>query len=242
MKQKKTILILGIAITLSLAIFGGISNKVFKPTSTNAQTSQGLDFNAINQRAKDNNLSPDYEKSEEIAGLIIDNLSVLYIPRELQSTTIAQVATAHLNGASAIDETSIVDSVNTLATQANAPAYAQTNVEQVKVVRTFLNRVMPDLVSVSGPMTDLEAFAVFTATISQKVDNDAFMVTPAEFTTSMGTSVTQPFPGSSASTSTVLAVDTESVKAAQMLDIVDVYINSKNMMAGGDMVSMIGIQ
>lgn len=242
MKEKKKIFFLVITLSLSLIVFGGISISSLNPVSTKAQTSSVIDFNTINQMAKTNNESPSFWTSQEIAGALIDNLSTLYIPKELQTTTIDQVAAAHLNGSSAIDENNIVNSVNALATQASAPSYAFTNFEQVKVVRTFLNRVMPDLVSPSGPMTDLEAFAVFVATVSQKTDNDVFMVTPAEFTASMGSSTTQPFPGSTAAGQTALSVETESIKAAEMIEVIDEFVNSKNMMSGNDMISSIGIQ
>lgn len=237
MKQKKTIFIVGIAIIISLAVLGGISTNTFKPVSTNAQTSQGVDFNTMNQMAIQNNESPTYTGSEELAGLIIDNLSVLYIPKEMQATTMEQVAVAHLNGVSAIDESNIVASVNSLASQANAPAYAYTNIEQVKVVRTFLNRLIPELVSPNGPMTDLEAFAVFTATISQKVDNECFQAP-----TCSESQVNQPFPGSSSGNATVLEAKPESVTEAEMLQIVNSYVNSKRFSSGPDMVSSIGIQ
>jgi hypothetical protein len=243
MKQKKTILMLGIVSIIALITFGGISTDYFSPVSTDAQQTQANIYGVINQKAKQNKATISLSQSKEIVGLLIENLSVLDIPVELQTPTIDQVANAHLNGASLIDENNIAIAVNNLASQSSAPNYAFTNTEQVKVVRTFLNRLIPDLVSANGSMNDLEAFAVFIATVSQKVDNDAFMVTPAEFTTSMGNSVAQPFPGSSAaSTATVPEVGQESAKAAQMLGIINSYAGSKRRLSSNNIVSMIGIQ
>ncbi len=242
MKRKRTIPILGTAIVFSLVLFGVISTNNFKPVSTNAQTNQGNVFETINQKARENNLNPSFAQSEEIASMIIDNLSILYIPKQMQTGTIEQIATAHLNGLSYIDENNIVASVNDLAERAQAPDYAYTNVEQVKVVRTFLHRLMPDLVSSSGEMTDLEAFAVFTATVSQKVDNDAFMVAPEKFSASLQKHTNQPFPGSSESISTTLEVNPQSDKADAMLNAVDNLINSPDMLAPSEIVVNIGIQ
>lgn len=242
MKRKRTIFILGTVIVFSLVVFGVISTNSFKPVSTNAQTNQENVFETINQKARANNLNPSLAQSEEIAGLIIDNLSILYIPKEMQGPTLEQIATAHLNGAVMIDENNIVATVNELAGRASAPDYAYTNVEQVKVVRTFLHRLMPDLVSSSGEMTDLEAFAVFTATVSQKVDNDAFMVSPEKFSASLQNRVEQPFPGSPEADLTTLTIKPESVKAAEMLNVVGNYVGSPDMLTATEIVTTIGIQ
>jgi hypothetical protein len=243
MRQKKTIVVLGIAIILGLTALGGISTQYFSPISTSAQQPQGNVFEVINQKAKENAANPSFSKSEEIAGLLIENLLVLDIPAYSQTSVKQQVANAHLNGLSGIDENSIVSAVNNLADASVSPDYAYTNPEQIKVVRTFLNRLMPDLVSPSGNMSDLEAFAVYIATVSQKVDNDAFMVTPAEFTASMAAPTTQPFPGSSeAEASNIPEASQETVKTIEMLSVIEDYVGSKNMLAPTDFVSMAGIQ
>jgi len=242
MKQKKTIVILGIAIALALAVFGGSATDYFQPVPTSAQQNPGDIFATINEKAKLNKSAPTLTKSEELVGLVIEGFSVFDVPGELQDPIKEQVATANLNGLSGIDENNVVAAVNNLATQSAAPAYAFTNVEQVKVVRTFMNRLVPDLVSASGPMTDIEAFAVFVATMSQKVDNDAFMVTTTEFSTNLATPVSQPFPGSSAAAVAVAQASPESTKAAEMQTVVDTYVNSKRRMPSESIISTIGIQ
>jgi len=242
MKQKKTTVILGIAIVLGLLVFGGFSTDYFNLVSTNAQQSPGGIFALINEKAKQNNSAPTFTKSEELVGLVIEGFSVFDLPGELQDPLKEQVATASLNGLSGIDENNVVAAVNNLAAEASAPGYAYTNVEQVKVVRTFMNRLTPDLVSASGPMTDIEAFAVFIATMSQKVDNDAFMVTPAEFTANLASPVNQPFPGSSAAAAGVSEASQESSKMSEMQIVVDSYVNSKRRLPSSSIISTIGIQ
>lgn len=243
MKKGKKIVISGIVIVLGLMIFGGISTGYLSPVSTTAQQSQQDVFAAINQKAKENKQSPSFAKSEELAGLLIQGLSVFELPEELQTPIKQQMATASLNGSSMIDENNIAIAVNNLADQAGAPNYAYTNFEQVKVVRKFLNRLIPEVVSGSGQMTDMEAFAVFVSTLSQKTDNDAFMVTPAEFTASMGASNSEPLPGSSAANaSNVPEALPESVKANQMLGVIEGYLGSKRRLTSNNIISTIGIQ
>lgn len=241
MKQKKTIVIVGIAIVLGLTALGGISTKYLKPAQTSAQQSQTDIFSTINQKARENKANATLSQSKEIAGLLIEGLSILEIPTYLQSSVTEQVANAHLNGMGGLDENNIVSAINNLADQASAPNYAYTNVEQVKVVRTFLNRAIPDVVASSGNMTDLEAFAIFTATLSQKVDNPAFMVTSAEFTVSLGNPNNDPLPGTTNAAALVLEEEPESMKTAEMYGVIGDYINSKNMVSSNDIVSMIGI-
>lgn len=243
MKRKNLIVILGIAIILGLTLLSGISTNYFKPVSTAAQQTQTSVFTIINEKARGNKRHPSFSKSEELVGLLIEGLSIFEIPVELQTPIKEQVANAHLNGLSGISENNIAISINNLASQASAPNYAYTNAEQVKVVRKFLNRLIPDVVSSNGEMTDLEAFAVFITTLSQKSDNDAFMVTPAEFTASMETSGNHPFPGSSAASAPVAPeVNQESAKAAEMLEVVNNYVSSENRMSSNNIVTMIGIQ
>jgi hypothetical protein len=242
MKQKKMIVILGIAVVVGLTMLGGISTKYFNSVvPTNAQQSQTNPFAVINQKARENKLNPSFAKSKEIAGLLVTNLLVLEIPQDLQSPITDQVANANMNGTSIIDESNIATAVNNLADQSAAPAYAYTNTEQVKVVRTFLHSLIPDVVKLRGNMDDEEAFAVFTATLSQKVDNDAFMVTPAEFTASMGNPANQPFPGSSAAGSITAEATQESGKANQMIRVVNSYMESKRRLNSNSIISMIGI-
>lgn len=242
MRRKKSYLIVGIVLISGLIWFGLNSTNKFKPVSTKAQTIEGNVFEVINQRARANNLAPSIEKSEDIAGLIVDNLSVLYIPENMQKPVLQQIASAHINGVGTIDENNIVFAVNELAANSGAPDYAYTNFEQVKVVRTFLHRLMPDLVSSGGTMTDLEALAVFTSTVTQKIDNDAFMVTASKFTGKLQLPDNQPFPGSAESESTVLSVNSEFEKHEEMLNVVSNYINSTNTITANQIITTLGIQ
>ena len=241
MKQRKRIVILGTIIVLGLAALGGLSTGFFNPVPTTAQ--QEDIFEQINETARENKENPSVAKSEELAGLLIDGLSIFELPGELQTPIKEQIAAASMNGSSGLAESNVVSAVNNLAAQAAAPDYAYTNVEQVQVVRKFLNRLIPEVVSGSGPMDDMEAFAVFVATISQKTDNDAFMVTPAEFTASLSQPANSPFPGSSAAAaSNVPEALPESTKAAEMLGVVEAFTTSKSMIPSSDIISTIGIQ
>ncbi len=243
MKQTRILVTLGVFIALSVIALGILSTEnAISPVETNAQQTQSNVFSSINAMAKQNKLSPRLKGTKNITQMLIDNLSVLDIPVTSKNTIIQEVAICHMNGSSAIDETNIVAAINNLATQSSAPNYAYTNTEQVKVIRKFLNRLIPDLVSSSGNMSDLESFAVFTATLSQKVDNDAFMVTPSEFTASLGSSVNQPFPGSTASETVGTEVMQPSAKAVQMEGVVTSYAASSSMLSSGSIISMIGIQ
>lgn len=242
MRRKKTFLILGVVLLMGLITFGVFSTNNFKPVSIKAQSNQGNIFEVINQRARANSLNPDLEKSEDIARLIVEHLSVLYVSDSMLRPFLQQIAAAHLNGAGSIDENNIVSAVNQLALSSGAPAYSATNVEQVKVVRTFLHRLMPDLVSSNGLMTDLEAFAVFTATVSQKVDNPAFMVTAEKFSANLQLPVNQAFPGSTEAGSTALEVNASNEKHQEMLNVVNNYVNSANTISATEIITTLGIQ
>lgn len=242
MRKRKTLVLLGIAVALGLAIFGGVSKTRFSPVvETGAQQNPGNPYEYINQQARDNKITPTFAKTQDIADQLIEHLSVLDLPPLMRAPITEQVAYASLNGNSTIDENNIANAINNLASQSAAPSYAYTNVEQVKVVRKFLHALMPDLVSLNGNMGDLEAFAVFIATMSQKVDNDAFMVTPAEFTTNLNTPVSQPFPGTSGAITPNAENAPESVKSVEMLGVVENYVNSKERLAAEDIVASIGI-
>lgn len=240
--MKKTIVFLVLFVLLGIIALTGVSTKhSLSPVSTNAQQSQTDVFETINQKAKQNKINPSFNDSKDIADLLSDNLLVLEIPAPSLNATAEQVAAAHLNGSSAIDENNIVAALNYLAAQSSAPAYAYTNVEQVRVVRSILNRVIPDLVSPTGTMTDLEAYAVFEATLSQKLSNGAFMVTPAEFSANLTNPVNQPLPGSLQAAVGQVELTPESAKAIEMSNVVDNYANSNNRASSADIVSLIGI-
>ncbi len=243
MNQRKIIAVLVVIAALALLTSGVLfNNTIFSPVETNAQQAQDNVFDTINTLAKNNAASPNYKTTLKITQMLLNNLSVLEIPSPSADAIVEQVATAHLNGSSQIDENNIAKAVNELAGRSSAPDYAFTNTEQVKVVRTVLNRLMPDVVSPSGEMNDLESFAVFTATLSQKVDNDAFMVTPAEFTNSLANPVAQPFPGSTAANQAGLEVSEPSKKAIEMQSVVSNFAGINDGITADQIISEIGIQ
>lgn len=240
--KKKTIVVLTFLSLLGITTFTSFSTKYsLSPVATNAQQSQTDDLDTLNLLAQQNSENASFEDSKKVAQLICNNLLVLEIPAYTIETYSEQIATAHLNGADAIDENNIVEAINNLARQAEAPKYARTNYEQVKVVRTILNRRMPDLVSPVGYMNDIEAFAVFTAVLSQKVSNDAFMVSPAQFSASMTSPANQPFPGSGEATTGDVAIVPESPQAIEMNNVISNYVNSPGLASFSDITSMIGI-
>ncbi len=240
--MKKKMFVLAVFSILTLAVLVGISNDLFfAPITTEAQQNSPRSFDDINADIKENNSNPSYDLSAKIANDLFTNLSVLEVPSPVKSSLTNDVALAHLNGTSLINNASIVSAANNLATQASAPSYAHTNEEQVKVVRTFLNRLIPDLVKTEGDMNDLEAFAVFVATVSQKVDNEAFMVTPAEFTASMNQNISQPFPGSSEAGIVNIEVVQATPKMEEMVNVITAYANSKNLASSEDILNSIGI-
>lgn len=243
MLKRKVFVVFALLTILGLAVLGGISTDYFfYPIETSAQQSQNNPFAEINELAKQNKLNPTTKKSKAIVGKVIDALSVLDIPITSKEEVVQQVATAHLNGASAIDENNIAAAINNLAVQSSAPAYAFTNVEQVKIVRKYLNRLMPDLIASNGNMNDIEALAVFTGILSQKFDNEAFMVTPAEFTASLGTNPAQPFPGTSSANALVLETSQTTAKMSEMANLLSSYTSSGNMLTSTNIITNIGIQ
>lgn len=240
--MKKKIFVLAVFSALAIVALVGISNDLFlSPVATKAEQTTPVSFDEINEYVKQNNLNPSYDTSQKIAENLFINLSALEIPNYIQDSFTDDVALAHLNGSSNINNSNIVSAANSLATQASAPAYAYTNDEQVTVVRTFLNRLVPDLVKTEGPMSDLEAFAVFVATVSQKVDNEAFMVTPAEFTASMNQPVSQPLPGSPESEVVGIEVIEPTAKMNEILNVITNYAGSKAMASSDDILNSVGI-
>jgi hypothetical protein len=240
--MKKKIIVFAVFSALAIITLVGISNDLlFSPVSTKAEQNAPRSFDEINEDIKLNNLNPSYDGSKKIANDLFANLSVLEIPNYVQDTLASDVSLAHLNGSSYINNSNIVSAANDLAGQASAPAYAYTNEEQVRVVRIFLNHLIPDLVKSEGPMNDLAAFAVFVAVVSQKVDNEAFMVTPAEFSANMNQTVSQPFPGSPESLATEIEVIQTTPKMNEMLNVISSYAGSKNMASSNDILNAVGI-
>lgn len=251
-QQGRRIMILRTAIVLGLAALGGISTGLQPVTAAAPQQSPQEIYAAINLKAKENKaprpsatpeeLADSFAKSAELARLVIAAFSVFEMPEDLQTNITDQVANASLNGSSDLDDNNIVAAVKTLADDSAAPDYAYTNVEQVGVVRTFLNRLIPEVVPANGPMTDMAAFAVFLAAISQKTDNDAFMVTPAEFSASLAASTNEPPPGSRASNAlNVPEAVKESAKANQMLQVIEAYVGVKDRLSSNDIIAAIGL-
>ncbi len=240
--MKKKMFILTVFVGLGLFAFIGLSNNsLFSPISTNAQQTPEYSFDELNELVKQNNASPDLTLSITIADGLFDNLSVINIPKVVQDPLSEDIATSYLNGSSAIDETNIVFAINNLANQASAPSYASTNVEQVKVVRTVLSRLIPDLVSSNGSMNDMEAYAVFVAIASQKVGNEAYMVSEAEFTTTLNTTPIQPFPGTTEFETNETSIVQSTLQMDEMLNVLTSYSNSKDLASTGDIISWIGI-
>lgn len=240
--MKKKTLVIAAFTALTLATIIGMSNNLFfSPVSTNAQQNTPRSFEEINEDIKQNNLQPTYIGTEKILNDLFTNLSALELPNNVQASLASDVALAHLNGTSVINNINIVSASNSLATSSSAPSYAHTNDEQVKVVRTYLNRLLPDGVKTEGEMNDLEAFAVFVAVVSQKVSNEVFMVTPAEFTASMNQASTQPFPGSSEAEIVDVEVVPDTVKMDEMFTVITDFAGSKQMVSSNDIVSSIGI-
>jgi hypothetical protein len=242
MRKEHFLIISAMLVVFGLAVFGGFSEEsLISPIETNAQT-QSNPFNEINALAQQNKLNPTHKRSKSITNKVIDALSVLNIPATSKDEVATQVATAHLNGTSSIDENNIANALNNLASQASAPNYAYTDVEQVKVVRKFLNRLMPDLVSSNGYMNDIEAIAVFTGILSQKFDNEAFMVTTSEFITSLSGPNNQPFPGTSAANTGTVEASQTTLKMNEMETALGNYVSSQNLATPTNIVNSIGIQ
>ena len=89
----------------------------------------------------------------------------------------------------AVTEKDVVSTVNYLAIRLNAPDYARTSVEQVRMLRTALMARCPNVIGtlpdenkhISSAMSPLEGLYVTLSLIHQKLYNAAFQVTPDEW-------------------------------------------------------------
>ncbi len=230
-------------------LMGLTRNNYFDfPVVTNAEKNSetvsnitGEDFTAVNQLAKNYKAAPSYATARELANKALETVSILELSESQKSPILDQVAAAHFNGSSNIQESNIVTTINDLAARANAPNFAYTDADQVAVTRKYLNRVMPDLVSANNGMTDAEAFVVFASLLSQKIDNEDFMVAPGQFTANMNNVTGSEIPGRPENSGQV-EITQESAQTYQMLDAINNYIGSKQSLAANEVITMLGIQ
>ena len=210
-------------------------------SSTSENSIPGQSFQEINELAKSYKASPSQAAARTLVSKAFEAVSILEISEAEKSPLLDQVSAAHFNGSSNIQESTIAAVANDLASRADAPAFAYTDIDQVVVVRKYLNRLTPDLVSANGGMTDIEAFVVFTGLLSQKIDNEDFMVAPGQFTANMNNVTGNEIPGRPEHSGEV-ELSQESAETYQMLNVISGYVNSKNALAGNDIIASIGIQ
>ncbi len=251
MKRKNKV-IFTVAITLFIGMFatmGLMNNNYFNfPLVTNAEkTSEtetivnGQDFETINQLAKAYKANPSSTAARDLVGKIFDAISIIEVPANEKSQMLDQVAASHFNGSSNIPESNIVVAVNDLASRAEAPNFAYTDLAQVVITRKYLNRLVPDLVSANGGMTDIESFVVFTGLVSQKIDNEDFMVPPGQFMVDSTNVSGNEVPGRPERSGEV-SVTQESAETNQMINAINSYVSSKRTLAGSEVITLIGIQ
>lgn len=247
MNRRITFITTTLAVVGVFALIGITGNATFNLAITNAEQNQQTvtnvpenDFQAINQLAQNYKAYPTIQTARELVVKVFDTLSILEIPASEKSQIIEQVAIAHSNGSSNLQETNIVVAINDLALESNAPDFAYTNADQVEVTRKYLNRLAPDLVSANGGMTDIEAFAVFVGLLSQKIDNEDFMVTSAQFSQNMNGVTSVEIPGRPKHNGQVVIIE-ETPETYQMLQAINNFMDSKKLEAN-DIISMIGIQ
>ena len=222
--------------------FPAVTNaEEYSKNAANDNLTQVSAFDEINQLARDNKTNPTTEKAKNLAVVIFDNFSILDIPAGEKLQITEQVGAAHFNGSSAIQNTNIVSTINSMASNSAAPDFAYTSLEQVDVTRKYLSRLVPDVVSTSGGMSDLEAFAVFVGLLSQKIDNEDFMVTPTQFTARIDNLSGSQVPGNPIEGGRVDVVQ-ETAETYRMIEAINNFIGSKNRLASSDLISMIGIQ
>lgn len=238
---------------VAIATVVGLSdNSVLDfPAVTNAEENAGNTaydnltqvsaFDEINRLGRDNKTNPTLEKAKNLAVVIFDNFSILEIPTGEKLQITEQVGTAHFNGSSDIQNINIVSTINSLASSSAAPDFAYTSLEQVDVTRKYLSRLVPDVVSTSGGMSDLEAFAVFVGLLSQKIDNEDFMVTPTQFTARVDSLSGSQVPGNPIEGGRVEVVQ-ETAETYRMIEAINNFVGSKNRLATSDVILMIGIQ
>lgn len=253
MRKKSILFALTVTAVIAVTILTGSKEGMFwgfpiitsAEQSSETQQNENLQvetvFDDINQLAKDYKANPSSAKAKQITEMVFDNLSVLEIPAGEKNQIINQVANAHFNGSSNIRESNVVAVLNNLATTANAPDYAYASAEQAEVTRKYLNRLVPDLVTANGAMNDIEAFAVFAGLLSQKLDNEDFMVTPSVFAARMNNLNDDQIPGIPVDNGTVEVVQ-DSPQIDAMIGAVNSYVNSKNRLSSSDIITMIGIQ
>jgi hypothetical protein len=249
-KNHRTFFIIAALVLIGMGMLVGIKGNNYWGLTvvTNAEKNSqsvnnltGTTFPDINQSAKNYKANPNYETARELARKTFDAISILEIPDSDKNQMLDQVAAAHLNGSSNIAEANIVTVINNLAAAADAPDFAYVNAAQVTVTRKYLNRLMPDLVSASGGMSDVEAFTVFTGLLSQKIDNEDFMVPPGQFNFDVNNITGNDIPGRPRNNGQV-QITQETPKTYQMIQAINNYAGSKRRLAATDIITAIGIQ
>lgn len=243
------LLILGCLLVLTLgsivASFKELSpmtNAMEKSTNESVnESSEAASFDEINQMARDYRATPTLESARDLVRTVFDSICIVDIPESEKNGIVNQVATASYNGGSNIPDSNIVATINNMAAIANAPDIAYTNLTQVSVTRKFLNRLIPDVVSASGDMNDIEAFTVFVGLLSQKLDNEDFMVPPDQFSHELGNLTGSEVPGNPIEGGRVDVVE-ELPETYQMISSINNYLDAKDRLASNDLILMIGIQ
>lgn len=185
--------------SIALILVIGFIVMFLKPTKTlQAQVqTQETPFEIINNSAKAVNSNPTEGNVDKLVRDVVDYLVIEGVPQTDKDELISSLKQAELTfktqGTGALAEANAVNMNNWLANGFQTPAYAQTDETQIEYLRTLLNRAMPDLVRRKNtPMSPVEAFAVASVMVVQKMDNEEFMVSSSEFNAKIQTPTSYP--------------------------------------------------
>jgi|GEM_PF-1419267 len=178
-------------------IFRAHASPHVAPSSQSSKVTPVKPFERINQKAKAAKHS-DQKADEELAFEVVSTLTPSQVPsftKEALMERLARAETNHRAGRSrGIPEDNVVKMINELAGKFSAPEYAKTTPLEVRVARTGLMADMPNLIAdkpialkekgkkTIGLMSPVEAFAVSMFVLRQKLVNEAWQVSPREFT------------------------------------------------------------
>lgn len=232
--------------SLALATLAGFIYATFAPMKTihiQAQTqTEETPFEIINHLAQVVNAGATQENINQLSSAVVSSLVVDGVSEADRNDLISRLTQAELafrtSGSGALAEANAVNMTNWLADGLQAPVYAYTDETQVEYLRTLLNRAMPDLVRRKNmQMSPIEAFAVASVMLCQKMDNEEFMVTTSEFVTRIQTPTNYPI-GNDSDSSYSVDVVPETPKQAEMRNTLNSNLQNFAEGESGDTLSV----
>lgn len=154
-------------------------------------TSTNLAFRAVKESSAGRSSTTTNDAVRTLAATVLQDFGLEDLPQEITENATERLVSAEINyrqgQGGAIPETNVVRLIDEFATTWNLPAYARTDVLELRRFRVNLVSLMPDLATrdssetlISSSMSPLEATYITLLLMEQKTINPEYQLTPQE--------------------------------------------------------------